>query len=277
MINSPYSPLVWQPVKIGRGFWHHRLLIWQLTRREIISRYKGSVLGITWSFMTPLIMLAVYTFVFTFVFKTRWDFVNDNRPAFALALYMGLILHSILAECLNRAPTLILSNVNYVKKVVFPLEILVLVMMGSILFHALVGMLVWSCFYVGAFFKFHWTAVFFPLLWLPLILFGLGFSWFLAAVGVFFRDLSHMIHVVSLLLLFLAPIFYPLSALPEAMHKYFYLNPLTLIVVESRKVLMLDQTPDWSAWLISLTASILVAWLGYIWFQKVKRGFADVL
>ena len=149
-----------KPSQIVTSFMTNRQLIWQMTKRDVVGRYKGSVLGLAWSFLNPLIMLVVYTFVFSIVFKARWNTGSDSRTEFALALFIGMIVHGLLAECINRAPTLIVGNVSYVKKVVFPLEILPWVSMGATIFHTLVSLLVWSLFFILVSHTFNWTALF---------------------------------------------------------------------------------------------------------------------
>jgi lipopolysaccharide transport system permease protein len=255
----------------------NRALIGQMVTREILGRYRGSVLGIFWSFVNPLIMLAVYTFVFSFVFNARWSVESESRAEFALALFIGLMVHSLFAECINRAPGLIIGNVNYVKKVVFPLEILPWVTMGSALFHFMISLVVWAGLFLFVNHSLHWTIVYLPLVILPLILFTMGVTWFLSSLGVYLRDVGQLTGVVTTVMLFLAPVFYPLSALPEQYHVYIYANPLTLIIEQARAVLMWGQVPDLKALAVALSVSILVAWLGYTWFEKTRKGFADVL
>jgi lipopolysaccharide transport system permease protein len=255
----------------------HRHLIWQMTKREVIGRYRGSILGLMWSFFHPLLMLAVYTFVFYVVFKARWGNHGDNKTEFAMLLFTGLIVYSIFAECTNRAPNLIVSNVNYVKKVVFPLEILPLVSLGSALFHAAVSVGVLLLFYGFVHMSVNWTVILFPILLVPLVFFILGLSWFLASVGVYLRDAGQGIGIVTTLVLFLAPIFYPISAIPEIYRSLVYINPLTLIVEQARDVLIWGKQPQWSYLGIYLLCSMVFAWLGFTWFQKTRKGFADVL
>jgi lipopolysaccharide transport system permease protein len=255
----------------------NRALIGRMVKREILGRYKGSVLGVFWSFVNPLIMLAVYTFVFSFVFNARWSVESESRAEFALALFIGLMVHSLFAECINRAPGLIIGNVNYVKKVVFPLEILPWVTMGSTLFHFMISLVVWAGLFLFVNHSLHWTIVYLPLVILPLILFTMGVTWFLSSLGVYLRDVGQLTGVVTTVMLFLAPVFYPLSVLPEQYHVYIYANPLTLIIEQARAVLMWGQVPDLKALAVALSVSILVAWLGYTWFEKTRRGFADVL
>jgi len=257
--------------------WRHRLLVGQLIQREILGRYKGSVFGLLWSLINPLILLAVYTFVFSFVFKTRWNSGSDSKTEFALVLFAGLIIHGFLSECINRAPYQILNNPSYVKKVVFPLETLSWVTLLSTLFHALVSLVVWLIFFAALHHFMHYTLVFLPLVLLPLLFYALGLSWFLASLGVYLRDVSQITGIFSTLLLFMSPIFYPLSSIPDKYQNYLYLNPLTSIIEQARGVMMWGKPPDWVELSITLTVSLLVAWGGFAWFQKTRRGFADVI
>jgi len=259
------------------SFFRHRNLVMQMTKREVVGRYRGSVLGIAWSFFNPLIMLAVYTIVFSTVFQAKWGVGSDSKTEFALVLFIGMIVHGILAESMNNSPTLMLRNVNYVKKVVFPLEILPWVVLGSTLFHSLISVLVWSLFYIVVNYSLQWTAVFLPLVLIPLVLFSLGVSWALASLGVYIRDIGQMTGVLTTILLFMSPIFYPASRLPEPYQTMIYLNPLTFIIEQARDVLMWGNMPNWSGLVVAYIVSILVAWTGFAWFQKTRKGFADVL
>jgi lipopolysaccharide transport system permease protein len=248
-----------------------------LVQREVIGRYRGSVMGLMWSFFNPLLMLAVYTFVFGVVFKTRWGVNVDSKSEFAMVLFAGLIVYTLFAECINRAPGLILSNVNYVKKVVFPLEILPWVTMASALFHTFVSLLVLILFYAMANLSLNWTIIFVPLILLPFTLLTLAATWFLSALGVFLRDVSQTVGVITTALLFLSPVFYPVSALPEEYRWCLYANPLTFIIEEVRDTLIFGNQPDWQGLAVYFVLSLLAAWAGFAWFQKSRRGFADVL
>ncbi|MBV1871982.1 MAG: ABC transporter permease [Gammaproteobacteria bacterium] len=248
-----------------------------MTKREVMGRYKGSVFGLVWSFFNPLLMLTVYTFVFSVVFKARWNTGIDSKTGFALALFVGMIVHGLVAESISRAPSLITSNVNYVKKVVFPLEILPWTVMGAALFHTTINLFVWSIFYFVINFSLHWTIVLLPLVFFPLVLFSMGTSWVLASLGVYFRDVNQLISLVVTLLLFLSPVFYPISSIPEKYQPLLYMNPLTLIIEQTRGILISGQIPDWKPWFLSVVLSVIVACLGFAWFQKTRKGFADVL
>ncbi|WP_417392890.1 ABC transporter permease [Gimesia sp.] len=274
---NPYSSVSISPQQMLKSLIINRRLIYQMAKREVIGRYKGSVLGLAWSFFNPIIMLVVYTFVFSVVFKARWQTGSDSKTEFALALFIGMIVHGLMAECVNRAPGLITGNINYVKKVIFPLDILPWIAMGATLFHSMISLAAWGLFFMVVNHSIHWTAIFLPVLFLPLILFTMGLTWFLASLGVYLRDVGQMTGVFTMVAMFMAPVFYPISNLPEKYHPIIYANPLTFIIEQSRAILMWGQIPHWGGVGISLLLSSIVAWLGYAWFQKTRRGFADVL
>lgn len=268
---------VLNPITQVRSIWHSRDLIRQMTKREVVGRYRGSVLGLFWSFFNPVLMLIIYTFVFSVVFKARWGTGGESRFEFALILFAGLIVFNLFSECLLRAPSLITGNVNYVKKVVFPLEILPVVAMGAALFHGLVSLSVLLVFYVLVSASLHWTIVFAPLVILPLLLITLGASWFLASLGVFVRDVSQTIGLLMTVLMFLSPIFFPISALPVKYHTIIYMNPLTFIIEQMRDVMIWGKLPSWPGLCTVMLVGMMVAWLGLVWFQMTRKGFADVL
>jgi lipopolysaccharide transport system permease protein len=258
-------------------FVRHRQLIWQMTKREVVGRYRGSIMGILWSFLNPVFMLTIYTFVFSVVFKAKWGAGTDSKTEFAIILFAGLIVFNMFSESVSRAPSLILSNVNYVKKVVFPLEILPVVSILSSCFHTLVsiGVLVLFRLIVGS--GFSLTTVLFPFIIAPLLLLTLGISWFLAALGVYLRDVSQTIGLAMTALMFVSPIFFPITALPEKYRIFVYLNPLSFIIEQGREVLIFSHLPDWGGLLIYYAFGCVTAVLGFAWFQKTRKGFADVL
>lgn len=265
------------PKEMVLSLWRNRTLVKALIHREVVGRYRGSLMGIFWSFFNPVFMLLTYTFVFSVVFKARWNAGSDSQTEFALVLFAGLIVFNIFSECFNRAPSLILSNVNYVKKVVFPLEILPWVTLGSALFHALVSLLVWLLAYLLLFGVPHPTLLLLPLVLLPLLLFIMGLTWALASLGVYLRDVSQFIGIVTTVLMFLSPIFYPASALPEQYRSLLLVNPLTLPIEQIREVLFWGRLPNFTVLLASFLAASVMAWLGFAWFQKTRQGFSDVL
>ncbi|BFG74351.1 ABC transporter permease [Paraburkholderia terrae] len=247
-----------------------------------MGRYKGSFLGILWSLLTPLLMLSIYTFVFSSVFKSRWgggaaDPQTASKGEFAVVLFAGMIMFNLFSECISRAPTLVLSHTNFVKKIIFPLEILPCVTLLSALFHLCVSVIIlllaelFTAGFVPP------TAFLLPVVLIPLCVFILGASWILAATGVYLRDIGQTIGIFITALMFLSPVFFPVSSLPERFRKYVYLNPMTYPIEQSRDVLVWGRSIDWSRWGIYTAIALLVAWLGFAWFQKTRRGFADVI
>lgn len=265
------------PQRAFSSLWRNRSLLTGLIRREIVGRYKGSMLGILWSLFNPVLMLAVYTFFFSVIFRVRWLGGSDSKTEFALILFSGLLVFNFFAECINRAPTLILSNVNYVKKIVFPLEFLPVVAMGSAGFHLLISFLVWIGFYILFFGLPHIGVLLFPIILTPLILLTLGISFFLASLGVYLRDVSQIVGSLVPVLMFLSPVFYPLKSLPNEFQSIVHLSPITVAVEQAREVMYWNTAIDWSVWSGYLVISSVIAWLGFAWFQKTRKGFADVL
>jgi lipopolysaccharide transport system permease protein len=266
------------PLRIVAHLWKYRDLIRQMTWREVVGRTKGSFIGLGWSFIQPLVMLCVYTFVFSVIFKARWGVESgEGTTAFALALFMGLITFSVFSEVANAAPSLVLGNVNYVKKVVFPLEILPLVKLFSALINALfsLGALLAGILIINHFI--HWTALMLPLIWLPMVMFTLGCGYFLASLGVFVRDMGTVIGVLTTMLFFLTPIFYPIRAVPEQFRFFCRINPLALFVEDARRVVLWGLFPDWPWFFFGMALSGAVLIFGFVWFMKSKKAFADVI
>jgi lipopolysaccharide transport system permease protein len=279
--STAINPHAAQPTSLlamTRSLWRNRQLILQMTKREVVGRYQGSALGLIWTFLNPVFMLAVYTFVFSVVFKARWGVGGEeSRTQFAVVLFVGMIVHGLFAEVLNRAPGLVLSNVNYVKKVVFPLEILPVVSIGAALFHSLISLGVLLIAFVLFNGYLQWTAVLVPLILLPLVILTLGLAWMLASLGVFLRDVGQTIGIITTVMLFLAPVFYPVTALPEEIRPWIMANPLTFIIEQAREVLIWGRMPDWIGLGCYTAVAVAITWAGYAWFQKTRKGFADVL
>ena len=259
-----------------RSLYANRSLLRALVKRDIETRYRGTLLGFLWALVYPLMMLAVYAFVFGGVFNARWGSGGDMKD-FVLMLYCGLIVHGVFSETLTRSPAAVLSNPSYVKKVVFPLELLPFSHLASALFNALVGLGLLCIFLLIQRHAIHITALFIPLVLMPLLLLTAGLAWFLAALGVFFRDVGQMIGVVMSVLLFLSPVFYPVSSTSGLAQKLIHANPLTYPIEELRAVLIIGIQPDWLHWLTYTFAAILVAIFGLWIFQKSRPAFADVI
>ena len=258
-----------------------RGLVWQLARRDVQARYRGSMLGLTWALVTPLLMLGVYTFVFRQVLKARWPGVDGSADAgamdFALRIYAGLIIFNVFAELVARAPTLITGQPNMVKKVVFPLQVLPWVAVLAAFFQVALNVLVLlaAVWLLGP--GLSPTMLALPLVVLALFPFLLGLGWWLGSLGVFLRDIGQATGMVVSLLMFLSPIFYPASSLPEHFQALLWLNPLALPIEQVRAVVLDGRWPDWGPLTLYTLASVIFAVLGARWFAATRHGFADVL
>lgn len=256
--------------------WFHRSLIVQLTRREIVGRYRGSMLGLLWSFINPLLMLAVYTFVFSSIFKVRWGSSAGGKLDFALMVFAGMLLFLVFGEVLSRAPRLIQENANYVKRVIFPLDILPLTTVGAAFFHSLVGLAVLMLF-VAANQGLSISILALPLVLFPYLLLLTGLAWLFSAIGVYFRDLAQTVALIVAVLQFISPVFYPIEAVPEAWRSWLHLSPLTFPIEQLRTILLAGQWPEWAGLASYSLIAILCALAGLSVFSLLRRGFADVL
>lgn len=265
------------PSEVLALLWRHRALVLRLTRREIAARYTGSLFGLAWTIVTPLVMLAIYTFIFGVIFPVKWPLPGEAGTGhFALILFIGMILFQFFADCITRSPGLVLENVAYVKKVVFPLEILPWVAVLHSGFNALVatGVLVIAYLVLSGLPPLSALAT--PLVVAPLVLITLGLTWILASLGVFLRDLRQLVALLTMGLMFLTPIFYPVSAVPPQYAWALALNPIAPVVENARLALMFGHWPDWGALGLHLVVGYAIAWIGLVWFLKTKKGFADV-
>lgn len=252
-----------------------------LVRREIAGRYRGSVLGIAWSLINPLFMLAIYTLVFGGVFQARWRVPGrveegHSMAEFAIILFAGLIVFQVF-EVVNRAPGLIIANANYVKRIVFPLEVLVPVVLGVALFHGAVSVVVLMVFEYFLMGGVPWTVLALPLVVVPFALLVLGFGWFFASLGTYLRDIGQFLGTAVMALMFLSPLFFQRESLPDWIRPWIILNPLTVPMEQAREVLLWGRLPDWLALGVYTAIAAMVCLLGFLFFQKTRKGFADVL
>jgi lipopolysaccharide transport system permease protein len=270
--------IFFNPIRAISGIWKCRDLLWQLVRRNIQVRYKGTIMGLVWMVITPLIMLAVYTFVFSVVFKARWgaDF-GDSKVAFALIMFCGMAVFNIFAESVTGSVGVIVGNPNYVKKVVFPLEILPVSAVVSAFFFGMVSLIILVAGVVLFMHRFSLVIICLPLVFVPLSLLSCGISLFVASLGVYVRDLAHIIGIGIQILFFMTPIFYSVEMVPQSLRAILLLNPLTTIVQMTRHILIYNKWPSWSELAVVTLLSLVIFQLGYVWFMKTKRGFADVL
>lgn len=266
------------PLALGRTIWAHRELIVQFTRREIEGRYRGSFFGILWSLANPLFMLGIYTFVFGVVLKARWPQArSDSLSEFALIVFAGLIPFSLFSDCVTRAPSLVVAVPNYVKKVVFPLEILPISTLGSAMFHLLISVFVLLAAELLLVGSIPWTIVLLPVTILPALFLSLGLMWFLASLGVYIRDIGQAMGLVVQALFFFTPIFYSLESIPEPFQTLILYNPMAPVVENFRRILVFGRLPSWPGTGLWLFGTGVVMVLGYAWFQQTKKAFADVI
>ncbi len=266
------------PINIFKHLWAHKELILKLSRKAVLVKYRGSLLGLVWAFIQPLMMLAVYTFVFSVIFEAKWgQALEQDKLSFALALFVGILTFNIIGDTVNASPGLILGHANFVKKVVFPLEILPVVKLIESVVFSLFGLLVLVVAKILSAHSLSWTLVLVPVVWFPVLLFALGWSYLLASLGVFIRDIGSVTGVVVTMLFFLSPIFYPLSAVPDGLRFYIQMNPIAVFVQDARKVILWGQIPDFQWYAVCLLISVITFVLGFAWFMKSKNAFADVL
>ena len=259
------------------AFLQHRSLTLELTKRDILGRYRGASFGLLWSLISPFLMLGVYTFAFGFIMKSKWPPMNGHNAHFSVILFMALIIHGFFAECLSRSPHLITSQPNFVKRVIFPLEILPWSMLLSALFHMAMNVLAFVILRLVLEGVFVWTIIYLPIVVLPLILLTLGVSWSLAALGVYLRDIGQVMGVLATALLFMSSAMIPLSSLPERYRIFFQLNPLTFIIDQARQVALWGGPPNWLGLFFYGLGALSVAYIGYLLFKMTRKGFGDVL
>jgi lipopolysaccharide transport system permease protein len=265
---------IYNPLHIVSDLWRHRYLLGQLVKRDVLLRYRGAYFGLLWIFLNPLIMLGVFAFVFGEIFEARWPVQSGGIP-FVLNLYCGLIAFNIFAETVSRSPGSVRSYPSYVKKIIFPVEMLPVVPLGSALIHAVfnTAILALALVWIG---QLNYSILLFPVLILPLVLFGLGLAWFLAAWGVFIKDMNQIVPVFVQMLMFLSPVFYPSQAVPKPFQPLYTYNPLGS-VIEALRAALTGLRVDWGAWSIALALSLMVFSFGYAFFQHSRDEFADAL
>lgn len=266
------------PANITSNLSRHRYLVWQLVRRDVLLKYKGAYLGIGWSFLYPLLLLTAFSIVFSGVFGGRWKGGSTGMKGMELTLfiYCGLVVFTSFSEVISTAPRLLLANQNFIKKIIFPTEVLPLVSLLSSCVHGAANLiiLILAALISG---HTHASAFLVPVVLLPAMLFSLGLAWFLTAAGAYIRDLAHGMPVLMQMLIFILPVFYPLDASPAFLRAFNAFNPLSLAMEDMRRIILYGLPPNWTLWLIMLLIGLFSAILGYIFFIFCKEEFADVL
>jgi len=258
----------------SKHWFAQRYLLGQLIKRDVLLRYRGAMFGVAWVFINPLIMLCIYAYVFGHIFQARWPQQGNGAP-FWLVLYSGLIAFNIFSDTVSRAPTAVKNYPNFVKKIIFPVEILPLVPLGAAIVHGVFNILILLA-------ALAWTGLLnshvalYPIMLAPIVLFALGIFWFLAARGVFIKDMSQIVPPFVQMAMFLSPVLYPASAVPEAIRAFYSYNPLGA-VIEACRAAALGQSINWSSWSGALVLSIIITGLGLAFFRHNREEFADAL
>lgn len=262
-----------KPFNMVGDVWPHRYLLFQLIKRDVLLKYRGAMFGVAWVFLSPLFMLAVFGYVFGHVYPTRWP-TESNLPHW-LQLFAGLITFNLFAETVSRAPSAVRSYPSYVKKIIFPLQILPLVPLGAGLVHLVFNTIIFlvALLWVG---QWHWQIFLLPVLLIPVVLLALGSAWFIGAWGVFIKDLTQVVPMAIQVLMFVSPVFYPVEAVPAKLRPFYEFNPLGS-VIEANRAAAAGSQIAWGAWLLALAVGLIAALLGYWFFKHASEEFADVL
>lgn len=251
-------------------------LILTLTRRELATRYKGSALGILWAILTPLVTIAIFTFIFAKIFNARFGESNSGWD-FALYLFCGLLPWTAFQEAVQQSSSTIVAHTNLVKRVVFPLETLPVAQTLSSLANQMFGTLALVLAALIIRRELHASVLWLPLLIAPQLAATLGAAWLVASLGVFLRDVVQGISLVLMAWLYLTPIIYPESLVPEQYRPFINLNPFTPLVRSYRRILLEGAMPDWSGLAYFTVFALLLFLFGYWWFARTRKSFADVI
>ncbi|WP_160280148.1 ABC transporter permease [Cellvibrio mixtus] len=267
------------PMLLFRSLWVHRSITILLASRELTTRFTGSLFGRLWLIISPLVLLAVYAFFFGEILQAKWSVGNagDGLTSFALVIFSGLILHQFFADCISRAPELMLINPNYVKKIVFPLEILPVVTLLAAIVQLLISTLILIIVFGLVDHTVYWKWLFLPVVYIPFFITTLGIMWVLSALGVFLRDLRQLMQFMATVTLFLSPVFYPMDRLPESMQFLNFVNPLVVVIEQARIIIFEGKYPDWMLLAEYSVISFVIALVGFYCFQRSKPAFADVI
>ena len=259
------------------AFGRHRNLTRELVRNEILGRYRGASFGMLWSLLSPFLMLVVYTIAFGSILKGRWPQAGGTHAEFGLVIFVGIFVHGFFGECFTRAPRLMLENANYVKRVVFPLDILPWTMVLSAVFHLAMNVLVFCLLSLLVYQQLSPLVVLLPLVLAPLLLLTVAVSWVVSSLGVYLRDIAQVAPVVATAMFFLSSAIIPVEAVPEQYRLVFHLNPLTFFIDQARAVALWDRQPDWAGLGLYALGGLAAVFVAHAWFRRTSRGFADVL
>jgi len=264
-------------IRIIHQIYTFRDMIFQLTKREILSRYKGTILGLIWPFVHPLITLTVYFFVFGTIFKAPWRAGQDGSASYALVLFCGFVPWLLFAEAIGAAPSVIISKPTYVKKMLFPLEILPIIHVTSSCIYSAPALFVLLAGCIVQQIHFSYTIILIPFIYIPLYFFILALTYILSSISIFIKDVQQIVTASLQILFFGTPIIYPLSSVPSPFKEILLLNPLTIIITQFKDCILYDTLPDIKLYIITLAISIILSHICYLFFMTLRRRFADVM
>lgn len=252
-------------------------LFWQLLVRDVQSSVRGSALGLAWIIITPLVLVAIYTFVFGFVLKSAWFSETESTVVVPLIYFTGLMTFSFFMEVITRAPEFIHSNRTYVTKIIFPIEILDWVLVGSAAFKLAAAMILLALFLLMTTGEMPVAMLLAPIVIAPLAIVCVGLGWLFSALGTYIRDIQQVLLALGPVMMFVSPIFYDINQVPEAFRGVFWINPLTFVLETLRGLLFFDRPVNWLAYAVYWLVALMVFYCGYAFFQRARRGFADVV
>ncbi|MDP3898680.1 MAG: ABC transporter permease [Mesorhizobium sp.] len=259
------------------SLWRHRELFRRVLVRDIQSSFRGSVLGLAWIVVIPLTLVAIYSFVFGSILNSSWAIQPRSPYEVPLIYFSGLMVFGFFMETITRSTTHIRDQKTYVTKIIFPVDILCWVLVGTALFKFFVNLVLLLTFITLLTGAFPVKALLLPLLMVPFVLLTVGLAWILAGVGAFIRDLSHALQALGPVIMFISPVFYAAAQVPEAARPFYFINPLTFMLESVRGLLFFDQAFSLQGYLAYSAAALVVFSFGYAFFQRLRPGFADVV
>ena len=273
-IDTSSRPPIWRPgIALIR---EHSGLIRSLVRRDLTNRYKGSLAGWAWAVITPAVMIVIFTLIFAGIFQARFG-THSSPLTFALYLFCGFLPWLAFSEGIQRSTTILVENANLIKRVVFPIEALPVNVAVSGIVQQLVGTLVLLVASLALGGSIHLTILLLPVLVAIQLIATLGLAWLAASLGVFLRDVSQASHLILQAWLYLTPVFYPEEMVPAKFYWLVRFNPIAPLIRSYRRILLDGTAPDWAGLTYTLAFGIVCLLVGYWWFERTKKAFADVI
>lgn len=257
--------------------WYHRDLVQAILRREVRDRFKGSVAGWVWAVIAPLLAIVVYAFAFTANVKLELAVEVSPRVGYALFIFSGIVVLNFFSEMAFRAPMLLHEYTHFIKQTIFPSDMLAVISTLRATLYTLISIVVMLLFQLSVVHSLPWTVLLLPLIFIPLIAFLVGMSWFMCAIGAFTRDAGYLMITVVPLFMFATPVFYSNLSLPPPFNFWIYANALTGYVEVTRDIVLLAKLPDWRVYVWTLFTSVFTFYFGYWFFDRYRNVIVDVI